>query len=918
MNVQIDEADIYNRIKVRVPREARGLVDRTRLMARLDDGREARLTVIHAPAGYGKSILLQQWAARLGTHGDVAWFSVDQADREPTAFLNCIVQAFEEAGLSIAPRVTSILKREKFFSWQRVVTALANSFFDTRRPCWLLLDDAHYLRDSEALTCLQLLLECAPPTLHLVVATRADLGIPLGRARALGQVLELRADELRFLPTETAGFLELEGHVHLTRGDIDALHERTEGWIVGLKLISLSLRDAPDAASARPHANGDYRPFVDFFSEDVIARQTPELRDFLMRTSVLDRFCPALCDRLLGHANSRRLLEECMKAGLFLVPLDPTGDWFRYHHLFAEFLSRCLREQMPGEHDRLCLEASAWLVEAGYLVEGFEYALRGNSPIRAAQILEAGHDRLWRDGRQDVFQRLAARIPPHIQALHPRIMLAIAWRLMMHWQVREARDLVDVSKARIAELNRAGATDSKELARLESLVRHRQGQLAHVTYDVAMLEQQLGATEAEIQGLDDPYILASHYHSLQFAEREQYKLARLDRLAQLAREQVQRGGSEHAKVFHAAVTGPSHLLAGRTQKALSVLGDALEIAEALAGRDAPLVAVAAVPLASVHYELNETDRASELLDRFLPAHKAGFVDQLAMACTVRARLESLGGDHSAALKVLEDAVEFADRHDLPRLQMVARIEAVQLLLRRGHPDDAARLIRSCGLYGSKNAGELTSQRQVTRFDSAIAASWCRFAATQNRVPDALRVARWWRAIVANANAVLDVVRWDILMAQMLMLSGDRLAAHRAMSQAIAKAAQPRLLRAFLDEGEPVAQMIHQMSRAPNRAPDAGDAFMQELIAAFRRELRDPTLFDDTQAEDGAGLCGSMTSRELQILELAATGMPNQQIGNKLGLTEGSVKWYLQQIFDKVGVRDRFLAAKKARQFGLMK
>ena len=914
----LDNAQIYNRIKLRVPREARGLVDRARLMQRLEEGRDARLTVIHAPAGYGKSILMQQWAARLSADGDVAWFSVDPADREPTAFLNCIVQAFEEAGVPIAPRVTAILNREKFFSWKLVVSALANSFFDAQRPRWLLIDDAHCLRDSESLTCLQLLFEAAPPTLHLIVASREELGIPLGRARALGQVLELRADDLRFLPTEAASFLELEGHAHLSRQDMETLQERTEGWIVGLKLVSISLRSAADPARSPPRASGDHRPFADFFSEDVVAGQTPELRDFLMRTSVLDRFCPALCDRLLGNTNSRRLIDECAKAGLFLVPLDPTGDWYRYHHLFADYLGRCLQEQLPGERDRLCLEAAAWLVEAGYVAEGFEYALRGNSPMRAAEILEAGCDDLWRAGRQDVFQRLAARIPPHIQALHPRILLAIAWRLIMQWQIGEARSLVQVSKARLAEISRAGTMAPQDLTRLQCLVTHREGQLAHVTYELSVLEQQSLASEAEMRNLDDSYILASHYNSRQFAEREQYKLGRLDRLAELARLEIERGGSEHTIVFHAAVAGPSYLLTGRTQKALTILADALEIAEALSGRSSPLGAVAAIPLAGVHYELNETDRANELLERFLSANIIGFVDQLVTAASVRARLDSLAGNHTGAMKALEDAVEFAGRHDLPRLELMARIEAVQLLLRRGHPDDAARLVRACGLYGRKDATELTSQRNVTRLDSAIAASWCRFAAVQNRVNDALRVARWWRATVANANAVLDLVRWDILVAQMLMLSGDRLAAHRAMSQAVSKAAQPRFFRAFLDEGEPVAQMLHQMTRAPNHGPDQNDAFVQELLTRFRHELRDQSIFDDTQPEDATALCGRMSSREIQILELAATGMPNQQIGAKLGLTEGSVKWYLQQIFDKVGVRDRFLAAKKARQFGLMK
>jgi LuxR family transcriptional regulator, maltose regulon positive regulatory protein len=887
-------------------------------MERLEAHREAPLTVVQAPAGYGKSIILQQWARRLAeTEGGVAWFSVDRADREPTSFLNCVVQAFAEGGLEIAPRVSSILGREKYYAWKIVVSALANGFFDVQRPWWLVLDDAHYLRDSEALNCLQLLIEAAPPMLHLVLATREDLGIPLGRARALGQILELRADDLRFLPEEAASFLELEGHAPLSQQDAIRLQQRTEGWIVGLKLISLSLRNAPQPARLSQPVSGEQRQVADFFSEDVVARQSAELREFLMRTSVLDRFCPALCDRLLGHQNSRRLIDECERAGLFLVPLDQTRDWYRYHHLFAEFLGRCLQDQFPGERERLCLEAAAWLVEAGYIVEGFEYALRGNNPMRAAEILEAACDELWRAGRQDVFQRLAARIPPHIQALHPRIMLAIAWRLCMQWQIGEARNLIAVSKTRLAELERTGQADGRELARLRALVKHRECQLAHVTYDPAALERQSQTDALEIQSLDDPYTLTSYYNSLHFAEREQYKLSRIDRLTELARAAIEHGGSEYPSVFHAAIAGASYLLAGRTQRALAVLTQAVEVAVQLAGPSAPLTATAAIPLAQVHYELNETDRARELLDRHQQSNTIGFVDQLIVAATLRARLECLASNYVDALRTLQDAVEFADSHELTRLATSAHLEAVNILLRKGQPDDAARHARSSALFGRKDVADLIQQHNPTRLDGAIAAGWCRLMATQSRVQDALRVARWWRAFVTNAGATQEAVRWDILNAQLLMLSGDRLAAHRALSQALAKAAQPRLIRVFLDEGESIAQMLVEIARAPNRTEDPNEPFLRELISSFRKELRDVTFFEDEAAMTGP-LCGRMSSREIQILELAATGMPNQQIGSKLGLTEGSVKWYLQQIFDKVGVRDRFLAAKKARQFGLMK
>jgi LuxR family maltose regulon positive regulatory protein len=919
MTDRIELDRIYNRVKLRIPLPGRGLVARSRLIDRLEEHRHSRLTMLQAPAGYGKSILLQQWAERLRTApGFVVWFSMDASDREATSFLAQLLLGFEEAGAPVGATLSSVLRREKYVSWQLLAATLANSLFDYDMPIHVLLDDAHYLKDAPAAECLQLLLEAAPPNLHFVVASRHDFSVPLGRARALGQVLEIRTDDLRFLPGETNEFLVNEGHVDLPIEQRRYLQERSEGWIVGLKLLSMSLRADPQQARQLVAVTGDRRQIADFFSEDVLSRQTLQLREFLLRTAVLDRFCPAMSDYVLDTSDSRTLIDEIEAAGLFLVPLDETRTWYRYQHLFAEYLIRCLEDQSRGERSRLYLKAATWLVNAGHPVEGFDYALRGNNALRAAEILEASCDSMWRAGQQEAFQRMAARVPPHIQALHPRIMLAIAWRLCMQWQLTEARNLVDVSHARIAELHAGAKSEASELEKLSTLVAHRESQLAHANYEILRLEDQCLLLSRTIRRTDDPYILASFYNSQQYAEREQYKLSRVGRLSELALAEIQRTGSRHNQVFHAAITGPSYLLAGRTEDAMNLLNDGLQIAEQIAGRGSPLGAVAAIPLAHVCYELNDVSRATQLMDVYLPATNIGFVDQLVSGCVVQARLQCLAGKAAEALKTLDDAVEFARRHDINRLETVAHAESIWVLMRGGRPDDAVRHARAAGLLGRRDADALVQNRKVTRLDGLLATVWCRVAAIQDRLGEAVRVARFWRNLATNAGAVYEAVRWDILLSELLLISGDRMAARRSLGQAVAKAAGARLQRPFLDQGEPIAQMLLQMSAGGPDEAVYKPSFVKELVNAFRQELQHGDALEDQSRAAPAALCGRMRSREIQILELAATGMPNLQIGLKLGLTEGSIKWYLQQIFDKVGVRDRFLAVQKARELGLMK
>lgn len=900
----------------RPPPQGERLLERPRLISLISRAAGVRLVQIQAPAGYGKTSLLQQWAAQAHADGAlVAWLSVDERDGEPMTFVRRVLQSLEESGQAKPQEAAAYQVMQGYLGWRAIVQELCDSFVDAQRPCYLLIDDAQCLKNTDALACLRMLLVEAPPDLRMIVSSREDVGVPLARMRALGELLEISAEDLRFLDDETQAFLEHRGSARLSSEQVHLLQERAEGWIAGIKLFSMALNLQPENSQLLQALTGERRQVADFFLEDVFSRQPRAVQDFLLRTSVFDRFCTVMCNVALGIEASQRLIDEVEDAGLFLVPLDQTRTWYRYHHLFAEFLRRQLRDQSPGEPAELCRRAAEWLTSADMHVEAFDCALKAQDPVYAAEILDAHCESIFAAGMQVEVQAMAARIPSHILALYPRLLLIISWRLIAQWRLPEARSLVGVAGSRLREMESVGA-GAGELERLRFLAAHRESQIAHAVYDLPRLEETCAKaiqTSAELSA--DPYLLGSFCNSLQFAQREQYKLAKVDRLDAMAREQVERTGAKHGEIFIAAISGPSYMLMGKTERAETVMRAGLRIADQCAGRDDPLGSVVALSLAELHYERNEIAEAEALVRHYMPlATSAGFVDQLLAGWTTQARLQVLRGDVDAAFQTLEAAAEFGARHDLERLHIAANAQQIRLLLQLGRAKEAAGLANREGLLSHRAASVERGQHRFTTLDSAVALAACRLMAAEDRVSDALSIARSWRSFVTAAQAVRAAVDWDVLLAELLLVTGERLAAQRALSQALPKAATARLIRPILDEGEPIAGLIRQMGRT-ERPPEAqAERFLSELAACLEPG---GAMADPCEEREDIAVLGKMSERETKILALAGAGAGNRQIGEQLGLTEGTVKWYLQQIFDKVGVRDRKQAVARARRLGLI-
>ena len=370
--------------KLYVPKWRLGLVPRPRLIERLDRGTERKLTLVLAPAGFGKTTLLSEWlAATLASERAAGWVSLDQSDNDPAFFWSYFIRALQKVQPEVGESALSLLHSPQPPSIESVLTTLINEIdaieddpsTGSGRGFVLVLDDYHVIDSQPIHSAIAFLLDYLPPQMHLVIASRSDPPLPLARLRGRGELTDLRASDLRFTPDEAAVFLNEVMGLHLTAGEVEALETRTEGWVAGLQLAALSMQGREDIRGFIRAFAGDDRYIMDYLVEEVLQRQPERVRSFLLQTSILDRLSGPLCDAVTAQEEGKGLLEALERDNLFVVPLDDKRQWYRYHHLFADVLHAHSMEEQPDRLPTLHRRASEWYEDNGSRADAIRLAL---------------------------------------------------------------------------------------------------------------------------------------------------------------------------------------------------------------------------------------------------------------------------------------------------------------------------------------------------------------------------------------------------------------------------------------------------------------------------------------------------------------------------------------------------------------
>jgi LuxR family transcriptional regulator, maltose regulon positive regulatory protein len=868
--------------KLHVPPPRPGVVARPRLMQRLDEGALTRLTLVSAPAGFGKSTLVGQWAAECGR--PVAWLSLDERDDDPSSFLTYFVAALRTVAPDTGKAVVAVLQSPQPPPLDSILTTLLNEIATIPDEFVLVLDDYHVLDSKPDDEIVGFLLEHLPPQMHLVIATREDPRLPLARLRARGQLAELRAADLRFTAAEAAEFLGRVMGLDLSPDDIAALDARTEGWIAGLQMAAISLQGVPDAPGFIRSFTGSHRFVLDYLLEEVLQRQPVEVRTFLLRTSILDRLCGPLCDAVLQSpaGTGEETLPAVERANLFIVPLDDERHWYRYHQLFRDLLRHRLeRSVSPEEIAGLHVRASAWCERDGHLPEAFRHATLAGDVERAGSLIESPEmDVHLRTVVAPILDWLAS-LPREVLDAEPRLWVRWATLTLMAAQTTGVEE-----KLQAAESALQGVELDVETRDLVGQIACARATLALTRYDPAEMAAQASRARDLLRPENLPYRFTAAW-TVAMAHFFAGERAAAARACRECVELSERSGQVFARILAAETQGNLQELDNQLHQAAESYRRALELAGEQPMANAEEVHLG---LGRISYEWNDLAAAERhgQQSRQLARLYERTIDRSLAGDVFLARVALARGDVEGAAAMLAQAYSSAQENGFVlRLPEIAAAQ-VLVLLRQGEAAAAGRLAETYGLPLGQ------ARVLIAQGDPAAA------LAVLEPVRQQMEACGWaderLRAIVLQAVA--------------RQLAGEEREAAGTLGEALEAAEPGGFIRLFVDEGTPTADLL-SAAAAQGVRPE----YVGRLLAAFAAEAE-----RERQASSAPGPASpaeGLSRRELEVLQLIAQGLSNQEIGQRLYLALDTVKGHNRRIFEKLGVQRRTEAVARARELGLL-
>src|SRR5262245_10141946 len=906
--------------KLHLPRPRPGFVPRPRLVTRLDEGLARGLVVVCAAAGYGKTVTLADWARRSGR--PVAWLSLDAGDNDPVRFWRHVVAAVGPVRPGVAGRVLPLFGPPPPSLFEGPVTALINEL--AAQPgdgeAILILDDYHLVDAGPVHESLLLLAEHLPPGLRLVLASRSDPPLPLGRLRARGQLAELGAAELRFTAEEAAALLRrvAEGAGSaLSDADLAVLAARTEGWAAGLQLAGLSLRGRADAAGFVAAFSGSHRFVLDYLTDEVLAVQPEQVRGFLLETSVLERLSGELCDAVTGRTGSQALLERVERAGLFLVPLDEVRGWWRYHHLFADLLRARLQAEQPGRVPELHRAAAAWHEAHALADDAVRHALAAGDAVWAARLIEQHFDATLQQGQRATIHRWLAALPADLVHARPRLQLAQAWMAVVGGHVEAAGVALDAARrasAHAAEepFEPSAGRATSLLANTRAAITIAQGWLAWLSGDAdgaaAFASQALGELA------DGDWLLTSLCQlELALADRLRGRLDDAERGFTASLAGWRAAGERGSAVSVCDLLGRVHLARGRLDAALGTFQLALEIATEPGQPSLPAAGIAYAGMAEVEYQRDELEAAlrhvTEGIARLRPVnHTAPMAAGLARLSWIR----QATGDAAGALAAIGEAERVAPSPAVTGLVNPVPAQRARLLLAQGNVAAAILWTQEHGLSPADEPGYPHELEYLVL---------ARVLLAEDRPGEALALLGRLLAQAVAQDRMGSVLEIQALRALALAAGGDEPAAINTLAKALILASPERYVRVFADEGPPMRALLGRVVAARR----AGQASLRRI--PLRQLARVTEAFDGRADGSGSGpdattrvpgLVDPLTARELQVLAMLAAGMPNQDIAKELFVTVFTFKKHVSHILGKLGAANRTEAVARARELGVIR
>jgi len=897
-------------------------VERSHLIQRLENGirQGRRLTLVSAPAGFGKTALISEWISGMDPARPVAWLSLDGGDNDPVQFLHYWVAALQKADPQIGQTVQAALQSNQTPPLSNLVEGLINDASAAAQHFLFVLDDYHLITAGLVHPLVQLWLERQPLSVHTILVTREDPPLPLPRLRARGEITEIRERDLRFSEPEAAAFLNQTMRLNLGSEAVSSLESRTEGWVAGLQLAAIALQEIPDASGVENFIAtfaGSDRYIVDYLVSEVLVSQPAEVSDFLMETSILERMCAGLCDAVLYSGQragkSQEILDLLERVNMFIVPLDNRREWYRYHHLFADLLRQRLMHKGEGYVNALHQRAAEWFAAQGLIDEALKHALAAQNSAYAADLVNRNWRKALHEGRLKTVLKWIEMLPKDVVASSALLSAANSWIFYL------------MGKTDAVELHAANAVRALSILASE-------GKVPQDDFEYTSLPGQMGALQALIA------LRKGEPHSALAFAKEAIRVSPPQETLGLGLAWSALAGSyrelgdiqESIPPYHQALQtnrasgniialtiGTRHLIRayqiqGCLEEAEELCLSTLHLAEQAGQVQLPAYGVLYVTLGDLNYERNQLEKARALLDQGLEQGKrGGYVELLVASGILEAKLRRVIGDLTGAVTVLEETYQTAVRQDEPIAEAEVSAWLARLQAETGNLQAAARWAGGLEPHADRAAG---LPRGIELFSLA------RVLIALDRKEEALGLAVQLEKMAVEKSSAGRQIEALMLQAEIYWLSSNPDRAAALLEQALVLAEPRGFTRLFLDEGSRLQPILAACRKAVRNEPIRKN-MVERLLGAFP----DPSISGSgvtASPPDGSkhpqpGLIDPLSEREIEVLRQLALGLTVAEVARQLYLSPNTLKAHTQNIYSKLDVHNRVEAVNKARELGLI-
>jgi LuxR family maltose regulon positive regulatory protein len=869
----------------------------------LNNGTGRKLTLVSAPAGYGKTTLISQWS--LLSNYPFAWLSLDKNDTHLVRFTQYLVAALQRIKPGLAETTRQLLLQSRTsvainLSPVELMTSLINEVVSSECAFILVMDDYHTIHDESIHEAVAFLLEHSHPDMHVVITTREDPPLSLSRLRSQHEITEIREPDLRFSANEIARFFSDVMGFQVGDESIELMEQRTEGWITGIQLAALTLRERKDRDEFIRTFAGDHRYIMDYLSDEILSRQTKEVSHFLYITAILDRLCGSLCSALtdgeLSAAESQKILEYLEHANLLIVPLDDKREWYRYHHLFSQALRQQLRLAKPDDLPELHLRASRWFEENGFFLDAVQHALAAGAVSEIARLVEEHMHLIVYSGELETLTNWFGHLPEEVAHSNPWLGLAHAWLLLYSGISPLLKSVI-----RDTELSLDGA-EHEDSQRISWHLVTIKGVVALVMGDMEASIEQLCEATLHLPESDMP--ARSHAQLLlasSLAWSGDFEWASSAYSTSLIASRA----ANHIGVTIDALGDRARLevWTGKLKRADQSCQEALLLAEDYHrqhGRYLPVTGYIYVRYSTILREWNRREPALRYAREGIELYQRwGQLDFLALAYANAARVLTAFGEHGEAHVHIEKARSLAAKIS-PWFEACVSAAEARLLLARGDFRATLQWLRI-------HRPDIDSQLRYNMMESYIAYVRVLIVAGgrdngREYLVEAENLLEQLRALSEALGATGYVLETLVLQAMILFYQGRTESALSHLARALSLAEPEGYVRIFVDEGKPMTVMLRQAAAA---------GISPEYIGMLLKALGAPT------PSASLSLFDSLSKRELEVLRLIATGLTSREIAEELVVTLGTIKTHINHIYQKLDVHSRTQAVARARQLDLL-